>query len=97
MPSSDKTSAARQSSDFEGGEETKNKKFATAIVEYGKVFIPAIYSCLATISLFGFRLNHGWSGSFKLSRFLPAVSSTVWDAAAPIYGLLLEAGFYSRK
>jgi hypothetical protein len=37
MPS-DKTSAARQSTEFDG-EEMKNKKFATAIVEYGKVFI----------------------------------------------------------
>ncbi|CAB3989196.1 Hypothetical predicted protein, partial [Paramuricea clavata] len=34
MPS-DKTSAARQSTEFDG-EEMKNKKFATAIVEYGK-------------------------------------------------------------
>lgn len=37
MPTA-KPSIARQSSDFEV-EETKNKKFATAIVEYGKVCV----------------------------------------------------------
>ena len=35
MPT-EKPSAARQSSEFDG-EDPKNKKFATAIVEYGKV------------------------------------------------------------
>ena len=37
MPSTEKPSIVRQSTDFEA-EEVKNKKFATAIIEYGKVF-----------------------------------------------------------